>query len=625
MFVIVDGGHNGGNEDVFFLEPLTDFDPTNPDFTGDLNLQLEPTARVCQLNATETNPYPDPLECLDGGHQDDLPMSLDELGFYRADLKDVIFEFNLESMYRIEIRLASLSLNAVRDIDPDDGPATASCTSEDYCQFNANGAGQVPIKVYIENNAACLALDPTFDPQFDVCTTATLNAGETLVAQKNGETIAAATPNTGATLSIQSCPDLRTRGSKLPPDQAIAYHASGRVDLMTWGPCLEFNALDAAAVAGVTELCDAPFEALANDLDIYQVNRLTIHQHHVDDPSDPDDEPTDEFTLALGHAEGAICEGYMDAPQQNGQVYQFTKMQKLARAIRSTWRTVSSHISELIQPEALTACNRGCSTSGGYRTSYQVAGPAWWEPDPILGLDLGTHDQGTPVTAKANVWDSGEFDAGGPLDPDPYEGLRVTVTLNGDVQDDFVYSDASGVVEFSFPVQAGPNTVKFEAIGVGSADAPGTVNNVYAPSMVDPAASPVALNVGELTFTAYGRVPIEFTQQPRDIHIDASTDWATLTPVTICTVGEPVVGYPITSIVAVTNNGSWVELTGETFPQDTELTAEGDACVTFDNLQINKTGSNFLVAEPVYNDRNKVVGGDAISEKWNTRPPDKKS
>jgi hypothetical protein len=143
--------------------------------------------------------------------------------------------------------------------------------------------------------------------------------------------------------------------------------------------------------------------------------------------------------------------------------------------------------------------------------------------------------------------------------------------------------------------------------------------------MVDPAASPVALKVGELTFTAYGRVPIEFKVQPEDIYIDAVTGLATLTPVRICTVGDPVVGYPITSIVAVTNNGSWVELTGETFPQDTELTAEGDACVTFDNLQINKTGSNFLVAEPVYNDRNKVVGGDAISEKWNTRPPDKKS
>jgi hypothetical protein len=80
------------------------------------------------------------------------------------------------------------------------------------------------------------------------------------------------------------------------------------------------------------------------------------------------------------------------------------------------------------------------------------------------------------------------------------------------------------------------------------------------------------------------------------------------------------VGYPITSIVAVTNNGSWVELTGVT-----SGVTGADGCVTFDNLQINKTGSNFLVAEPVYNDRNKVVGGDAISEKWNTRPPDKKS
>jgi hypothetical protein len=148
--------------------------------------------------------------------------------------------------------------------------------------------------------------------------------------------------------------------------------------------------------------------------------------------------------------------------------------------------------------------------------------------------------------------------------------------------------------------------------------------------MLNPAASAVELSTGKLTFTAIGIVPLEFTVQPQDINIDESivigeiSGWAKLTPVTICTVGPAVEGVPIDSMLAVTNNGSWVELTGETFPQYTVLTEEQRACVTFDNLHINKTGSNVLVANPVKNDRDKVVDGDAISEKWNTRPPPKK-
>jgi len=615
---IVDGGHPSAdpdvfaNPDVFFLEPLTDFDATDPNFDGVPNPNLVPTARICQLEVGDGEGVPAPgvpgavYPC--GLVIADLPMTYDMTGgFYRANLKDA-GALNPDYHHRIEIFLAAQALGALRDLDVDDGPATASCTDEDFCRVNRDGQGRVgvPIKVIIENNAACLALDPNFDPEFDICVTATLDGGQSLVVEKNGEPIVAATPDDGATLSIRSCPDLRTRGGQ------ISDHVLGRIDLVTWGDCVEIDALDLQTVSGVTELCDAPDLASASGLADGQVDRLTIHRFTAGE----------DFPFALAHGEGTNCDA--PAPAQ-GQVYQFSKTQRFARAIRRTWQTVSAQLSEMLQPATLNACNRGCSSSGDFRSSYQVAAPAWWDYDASNpGGDLGSHDQGTVVAAKARVFDSGEFHDGSTPSPDAYENLRVNVTLtrnDGSVETSTVFSDANGVAAFSFVVQGGVNTVDFEAIGVGSVDGDGNpVNNVLAPAMSDPDPSAVELSIGKLTFTAIGIVPLEFTVQPQDINIEETTGLATLTPVTICTVGGVVEGIPINRIVAVTNNGSWVELTGESWPQATG----SDGCVTFESLEINKTGSNVLVVNPVFNDRDKVVDGDAFSEKWNTRPPPKK-
>jgi len=613
MHAIVDGSHPSGdpdvyaNPDVFFLEPLTDFDPTDPHFDGLPNPHLVPTARICRLEVGDGEGVLEP----GGGVDDcaefiaDLAMTYDMTGgFYRANLKDA-GPLNPDYHHRIEIFLAETALGALRDLDVDDGPAVASCTDEAFCEVNRDGQGRVgvPIKVIIEVNAACLALDPNFDPDYDFCYTATLEGGESLVVEKNGETVASATPNDGATLSMRNCADLRSRGTGLDD------HYLGRIDLKTWGECVEIDVLDEVTVTGVAELCEAPFLAAEGGLNWAQVDRLTIHRFTTGD----------DFTFALTHGDAVKCE--LPAMEQ-GQAYQFSRMQQFVRAIRRAWRAVSTQVSNILQPAPLNACHRGCATSGGFRSSYQVAGPAWWDYDASnAGGDLGTHDLGTIVTARARVFDSGEFeDLSKPPSPEPYKDLRVAVKLtrsDGSVETATIFSDADGVAAYSFAVEGGTNTVDFEAIGVGSVDDDeDPVNNVQAPTMDDPEMTGVELSIGKLTFTAIGVVPLEFTVQPGDALVDAVTGWATLAPVTVCTVDGQVEGIPVESILAVRNNGSFVELTGEAFPQNTGE----DGCVTFESLMINKTGAYRLILNPVTNDRDKVVDGEDESAKFNVRP-----
>jgi hypothetical protein len=616
LFAMADGGHFEGNPDVFFLEPLTDFDATNPNFDGMPNPNLMPTAKICRLgvgdggdagNANQGGPgtvFP----CVED--IDTLPMTYDVSGgFYKANLKDAGY-LDADYHHRIEILVAGLALGAFRDLDVDDGPATASCTDEDFCRVNRDGQGRVglPIKVIIEVNAACYALDPGFDPNEDFCATATLNAGQALVAQQDGEPIAAATPNGGATLSIRSCQDLRERGT------GIDHHGLGRIDLVTWGDCVEIDALDLETVSGVAELCDAPVSAAAGGLDPDQVERLTIHRFTFGD----------EFAYAMAHGEASNCDA--PAPAQ-GQAYQFSKTQQFARAVRRTWRTISDQVSELLQPATLNACNRGCAGSGTFRSSYQVADPAAWTYDASNSDgDLGAHEPGTVVTATAKVFDSGEFDDGSMSSPDAYVGLRVTVTHthpDGSTQTDSVFSDANGEVAFSFAVEGGINTVTFEAIGVGRMDDLDPANGVFAPSMTDADTVTVLLGIDTLTFTAIGIVPFYFDPDPPTGEFKMSDfgdeNLAEFDDLKVC--GSP--GAVIESLEAVRNNGAPTEFgiileegqdpvpVRSILPVsiDTAPDEDGNFCYPFSGLTLDKTGAYRI-----------VVNGADESKKFNIKP-----
>jgi hypothetical protein len=628
MFAILDGGHFGGNGDVFFLEPLADFDATNPNFGDRLpNPYLAPIARVCALNATEQPPNPTVLGCIPFG----------EPG-YQQD-----FTLDPDRMYRIEIFLGNFSLEAYRDVDPDDGPSVASCADEPFCQFNSGGSGGVPIKVIIETGAACIAAGA--DP--DVCATATLSAGGTLVLQQDVNTtvgVAAVDEVTGggsATVSMQLCTDLRDR----------EFDFEGRVDLPTFGDCIEIDNLDnPLEVFGTVTQCDAFNEATgAGGLSDAAAGRMTVHRFSAGDQWS---------TVALSHSEDVDVCATEAAPQ--GQAFEFSTLQKVVRLARRTTAAVGDQVLALVAPP-VWACHRGgCSSYGGFRSSYQVAQPAWMEFGVNPGSldvgsgwwDLGTYDAGTVVTAKVKAWDSGECDK--VVDPDcvsnpeAVNNVRLTVSVtagNALVSGDGVNfsieatiqtasdpDDGAGIGTFQVQVEGGASTIEVSGIGVG------TDGNVFAPSInhtisdpYDPDEDEVQLGSGELTFTAVGAVPLEFRPPPGDITMEED-GFATLTEFQVCTVGGAVEGIPINDIKAVTNNGSWVELRldGGEFPDGDQTIQTGpDGCYTFGGedgpeLRINKTGAYRLVVNPVFNDRDKVIDGDGQSIKFNVRPLNKK-
>src|SRR3990172_2036815 len=246
LFAVSDGGVSGGNEDVFFLPPLVE-SPRGPRF-GDraANPNLAPIARICRLNATEAEASPGGgLACV--ATVVDLAMTYSATGeFYQRNWKTSDpaegAPLDNDSHYRIEIFVGTVAL-AFRDVDPDPGPATSSCKRSNlFCQFQ-NGSN-LPIKVRIETGAVCLELGG--DP--NVCATANLAEGGLLTLQQNNLDVGIArlddAGGSSATINMQLCTDLRDRASK----------SVGRIDLRTFGDCVEIATLEALLVVGTATL-----------------------------------------------------------------------------------------------------------------------------------------------------------------------------------------------------------------------------------------------------------------------------------------------------------------------------------------------------------------------------------
>ena len=492
LFDIKDGAH-GGNIDVFFHPPLVPNPSLDPEF-GDRpsNPDLDPVARVC-LTAT--------LVCDADADVIELPMAFQD-DRYQVNWHTGASGLANGQNYRIHIFIGTLLL-AYRDVTPVSKPK-GSCQKQEFCQFQ-NGS-TLPIKVRIETFAACIALpaDPPFNPDDPnaTCATASLGAGESLPL----EDVGFATVDDPATINMRPCPDLRDLEAR--PTAEL-----GRVDLRTFGTCLEIENLDALPVSGTATVCDAIGQAKAAGLSDARIARMTVHRFSLGKVPP---------THALPHGEGPACTP-SPAPARIGQLPEFNTLEKVARLARRAWREASDQLRTWLQPAPLWAntaavCDRGtggCGGPGEFESDFQVAQPAWMDfhPDNEDG-DLGAHDVGTVVTAKVRVFDSGELEPveGGPI-PDPVPELAANVRLNvevtegnGTVNQMTIFTDANGIATFELTVGFGENTVEVTGIGVGTPDEDtDPVNNVFAPPFNDgPSALDVALGLGKLTITAEG-------------------------------------------------------------------------------------------------------------------------
>jgi hypothetical protein len=554
-----------------------------------------------------------------------------DAGFYAHNWQTADAGLSTDSLYRIEIFVGTISLG-YRDVDPDPGPPRGTCKRDDFCQFN-NGSN-LAIKTIIESGAVCFELGKRGD-DLDVCATANLDPGDALTLADDDGNIGVATVannSLGGTINLQPCTDLRSRGSGLGNANI------GRVDLRTFGDCVEIATLEEFVISGTATMCEAFGEATdpsGGNLDSLQAERMTVLRFSKDEGKETG------FTVALPHSDAVSCAS-SEATQQLGR--DLNRLQRFARLARNTWRAVSDRVVAWLQPAPLYArtmvrCNRGgCSSDGPFRSSFQVGLPAWMDaPD---GFDLGSHTIGTTLTVRVRTWDSGQFEPLDPGDPDnttpdPVPELandvRLTFTVNGGtpvsvspLRTGPVGGFADGIAEFEFDVGPGANTVLVQGIGVGTAasSSDSTFLNVYAPSFNADTSVAIgkekALGVGTLTFNATGIVPLAFSVDPGDANLGDGGDLlkAVLLDkdgdlIEVCAVdgnGDPVTSFEGTvTLTAIKNNGDPVDL------ENAGPISLVDGCATFENLTIDKTGAYRLVAN-----------GEFESLKFNVRPAKKK-
>jgi hypothetical protein len=593
-FEIVDGTQPGGNADVFFLPPLAStpsggtygFRPANPN--------LKPFATVCTRDVSQ------PSGCLDNNPANvtSLAMMYDPTGqFYQVNWQTGQWSLTDGTIYRIQIFVGRISL-ALRDVLPQPSSRGGTClTTDSLCTFN-NGSN-LPIKVRIQTKAVCiqLAIDAGETPDTSqTCATATLSSSDTLALSDLGTT---SNLNTTATINMQPCHN----------DSTFDFRKQGLVDLPTFGHCVQINNVDSLPVIGTATLCQAVTEAEQAGVSPTAADRMTVHRNSGD--------TGDNAVYALPHGAGVGCSvafGTRAAPQ-------FGHMGELLKFARQTWHATTDRVGLWLQPAPLWAAPSappchvgGCGGVGTFESYYQVVQPAWMDYDATNPTgDFGTHTVGDVVTAVIDLWDSGELDGSPepPPAPEPVNNVRLHVQVNGATPTTILSGPpggfANGVARFQFSVAPGANLVKVWGKGVGTKSDPNTFLHVFAPLMsTHSAADTVLLRADTLVFTATGRVPLVFVPDPPTgtIYTNAS-GIATFPNFQVCA-SPRTPGIAVTSLSAVTNNGTYKSL--GSLPAMPVLTGS-TGCYTFSGVTINGTGAFHLLANGVYS-----------SQKFNVKP-----
>jgi hypothetical protein len=217
-FDLSDGSTPGGNRAFFFLPPLADDPSGNPDYDeGEFNAFLAPFVfvRICELESASQR------VCVDNILNEPMDLGTNHYSFgWRTGDYGGLTD---GTIYRIHIYVGNeeTGLLGYRDVVPLPNPSTASCTSDPESDCQINNGSNVPIKVWIGENAFC--------PEGTICQTRSFDLA-----------------NGGAAFDLQGQYLLGVPQQPASKDGTVTFQTcdfnevAAEIDLPTFGPfCLE--------------------------------------------------------------------------------------------------------------------------------------------------------------------------------------------------------------------------------------------------------------------------------------------------------------------------------------------------------------------------------------------------
>ena len=513
-YAVSDGAHNG-NPDFFFLPPLFKSPITNPNYepTG-ANMNLKPAVEICELGAAAADGS---RECIAGPpvkrfNPSVVTTTADQA--YQVNWKTDESNLNVSKFYRIRVLVGSTVLGFA-DVDPvGNGSQLKNVLTNEY--IGLVDGRTLPIKFRIETGALC-AVDGT------PCASETIDLaqGGQIELLGGGEDFKVDIPSgTTATFNGQAVTNVTVN---------LEVCAGIDVDLPTFGACLRLSTFFDATGAGELEfsnpltisLCVLNEEVHTPD-ETRQQGLITLHQQDGSliralPHADPNCEvigtnssgwdwlkslaarfltPKPAFAatrtallhVGAGGETGVVGAKCTPAPPPSSRV---------PGLFLATTCPPSSPIYRIgPQPSAMAAITPPMTVS-----DFQFALPAMM--DYLNSDDASrTAPAGTtlPTAVKVTDWDGNAV-----------QGARVTFTEpvagTPGIVVGIAISNADGVAQILWTIDAGPNTVVASGRGIAAQNNyPGGTVKPFMPDISLPtsAQSPVALGTGKVTFTATG-------------------------------------------------------------------------------------------------------------------------
>ena len=330
--VIVDGAHQAGNPDFFFLPPMVPDPSKDPNYEATaFNASLTPTVDICALDVG-TAPSPgEATLCKSGGYTVSATLPGPTDGKYQYDWK---VPTSADTYYRIAVRVGLIRLGFA--------DVKAASSGAEIKNVNTNelvpllDGRTLPVKFRVERYALCQVAG------VGPCTSQTVNlaTGGTVSLQLPGPTGLAGViiPPQGTgnstTVTVTGCADLHGPVTDLP----------------TFGPCLRITANPALtstlAIPAVVFVCS--LTAAGTGLNLGQADLVTLLRYDA----------SPDRVAALPHA-AACGPSFASAG---------TLTNLLARLVAGDVRAAGRALVAMIAPKMLYATNRRLDVGAGGST-----------------------------------------------------------------------------------------------------------------------------------------------------------------------------------------------------------------------------------------------------------------